>query len=124
MPANPVTPRLGLVQLVASQSQPEVLIDTALRVLEAFAGTLSVKSRATAAPPGSPGDGDCYIIAAPASGAWAGSEGGVAVWIGSTGVWFIVQPGANVSGLEAYVQDENAYVRFDFVGSPTGWVAR
>lgn len=121
MPVNPTSPKLGLTLLVASQSQPEVLVDNAIRVLEAFAGTLSVKSMANTAPPGSPADGDCYIPAIPSTGAWAGEDQTVAVFLGSTGTWFFVSPWP---GLEAYVQNEDMYIRWNTVGSPSGWIAR
>lgn len=121
MPANPVSPKLGLTLLVASQAQPEVLVDRAIRVLEAFAGTLSVKSQHDTAPPGSPADGDCYIVQQPATGAWATQENAVAIYLGDTGTWYFAAPW---DGLEAYVQDESAYIRWAATGSPNGWIAR
>jgi hypothetical protein len=51
---------------------------------------LSVRNRTTTAPPGSPADGDTYIPAATATGAWAGHEDDVAVY----------------SGWVAYLEDE------------------
>lgn len=39
-----------------------------------------VKSAATATPPGSPVEGDCYIIPANPTGAWAGQTGKIARW--------------------------------------------
>lgn len=40
----------------------------------------SVKTMATTAPPGSPADGDAYIIPAGATGAWAGKTNQIARW--------------------------------------------
>jgi Protein of unknown function (DUF2793) len=41
---------------------------------------LSVINRTTTAPPGSPANGDAYIVATGGSGAWAGHDKSIAVW--------------------------------------------
>lgn len=40
----------------------------------------SVISRTLAAPPGTPANGDAYIVAASPTGAWAGKAANIAVW--------------------------------------------
>jgi hypothetical protein len=62
---------------------------------------LSVRNRTTTAPPGSPADGDTYIPAATATGAWAGHENDVAVWNGAAWVFY-----APRTGWVAYIEDE------------------
>jgi hypothetical protein len=62
---------------------------------------LSVKNRITTAPPGSPAAGDTYIPAATATGAWAGKEGQIAIWSGTTWVFYVPR-----KGWRAYIEDE------------------
>lgn len=52
---------------------------TLLRALDALVQG-SVLSAAIATPPGSPANGDAYIVAASPTGAWAGQAGNIAVW--------------------------------------------
>ncbi len=82
------TRHLGLPMLFAGQSQKEFFVNQALTVIDALwphsvLGSLS-------APPAAPQDGDCYRIAAPAQGAWAGKEDQLAVHIG--GAWHLITP--------------------------------
>jgi hypothetical protein len=55
------------------------------------------------APPGTPTNGDTYIPATTASGAWAGKEGQVAVYDGATAAWVFYVPR---TGWVAYIEDE------------------
>jgi hypothetical protein len=94
------TTHLGLPYLEAAQAQKHVTVNEALRRLDALV-QLSVKSRALAAPPASPTEGDRYIVAADASGAWSGEDGNVAAW--TDGAWMVFKPD---TGWRAW--DENA----------------
>ena len=78
----PETVSLGLPLLVAEQAQKHVTHNEALRALDAIV-QLSVKDRDLAAPPGSPAEGDRYIVAASPTGAWAGHAGDIAVSAGT-----------------------------------------
>lgn len=100
------TPILGLQELIASQTQPHVPINTALRVLEAV-GQITVVGIDND-PPLSPADGDCYIIGGTPTGVWVGHETELAVLIG--GGWTYLTP---IGGWIAYVQDEAAFYYFD-----------
>lgn len=48
---------------------------------------LSVLSASTTAPPGTPTDGDRYIIPSGATGAWAGKTGQIAIWLDAETDW-------------------------------------
>lgn len=61
----------------------------------------SVKNRATAAPPGSPGTGDRYIIPSGASGAWSGKQNQIAEW--QSGTWVYYPP---AEGWTCYLDEE------------------
>lgn len=57
----------------------------------------AVKSRTTTAPPGSPADGDRYIVPAGATGAWSGKTDQIASWTthdpaNPSGVWEFFAP--------------------------------
>lgn len=109
------TPNIGLDELAAAQSQPEVLINRSERRLDALV-QLTVKDKDLTAPPGSPADGDAYIIAGTGTGGWAGHSGGALAYYSSG--WLFVTPHF---GWLAYVQDEAVHYRFED-GSPDAWV--
>lgn len=67
----------------------------------------SVKSRALTAPPGSPVNGDAYIPAAGATGAWAGHAGEVAVYDGG---WAFAAPR---DGFLVHVADADGLALYD-----------
>ena len=100
------TPRLGLPQIAASQAQKHVTHNEALLDLDAFVQT-SAKDRDLTSPPGSPSDGDAYVVAPGASGVWAAQDDSVAVYI--DGGWRFAAP---FQGLVAWVEDEALQIIF------------
>jgi Protein of unknown function (DUF2793) len=100
------TPR-GAPELASAQAVPEVTVNEQIRHTEAGAGHFIVADNDLTAPPGSCADGASYIIAATATGAWAGKENYVATAQGTNaaGGWLYHSP---VEGYTAYIQDENA----------------
>ena len=78
------TPNLALPYLAAAQAQKHVTVNEALDALDALV-QLSVISAGLTASPGSPIEGDRYIIASGATGAWAGWDASVAQFSG--GAW-------------------------------------
>jgi hypothetical protein len=83
------SPNLALPYIDQNQSQKHVTHNEALRGLDAIV-QLAVISDALTAPPGSPADGDRYIVAASATGAWAGKDGMIASW--QDGAWSFYAP--------------------------------
>ncbi len=73
------TPNLNLPYLDAAQAQKHVTHNDALRILDALVQP-AVLSRVLTTPPGTPAEGDRYIVAASATGAWVGQDGKVAAW--------------------------------------------
>ena len=94
------TTNLLLPYLMAAQAQKHVTHNEALRLLDGLV-QLSVKSRELTAPPAGPADGDRYIVASGATGAWAGWELNVALW--TDGAWLRLPPR---EGWRAWVEDE------------------
>ncbi|ENT06779.1 DUF2793 domain-containing protein [Brucella sp. 63/311] len=101
------TPNLKLPYILPSQAQKHVTHNEALRMLDAIVH-LGVKSWSLGDAPSSPAEGDRYIVAAQASGAWAGKDGMVAFFI--DGGWLFVIP---ATGWLAYVADEALLLVFD-----------
>lgn len=93
------TDRLALPLLLAGQAQKEVTHNEALLRLD-IAAVPAVQSADIAVPPGAPVGGQCWIVAAGASGAWAGREGDIAGW--TSGGWRFVQP---LPGMALWVED-------------------
>lgn len=110
------TPHLGLETLAEAQDQPDVPVNYDLRVLDALV-QLTVIDKDLTAPPGSPADGDRYIVGASATGAWLGEDLNVAAYL--AGEWVFFTP---VAGWSAYVQDEATEYRYAG-GSPPSWAA-
>jgi len=93
------TARLSLPYIAPQQAQKQVTYNAAMALLDQLVQP-TVKSRTTAAPPGSPAEGDTYIVAPAATGDWAGKDGRFAAWLG--GAWSFATP---VEGWLAYVVD-------------------
>jgi hypothetical protein len=101
------TPRLGITELEADQAVPETTVNEAQRFLEQGANFFIAKDKDTLSPPGSPADGDCYVIAGTGTGGWSGKDQKIAFRM-STG-WLYITP---IEGTTAYLQDEDAEYRY------------
>lgn len=110
------TPLLGITEMEANQAQPEVVFNEALRKLEAMS-PLQAHDKDQTAPPGTPADGDRYLVPPGATGVWLDHVFAVALYI--NGTWHFLAP---IAGWVCYVEDEALYYQFT-PGSPTGWVA-
>ena len=106
------TPHLKLPMLEAGQAQKHVTVNEALEALDAVI-QLSVLDAHRTAPPGAPEEGDRHIVAAGATGLWAGWEGHVALW--RDGAWRFLAP---ATGWSAYVAAGGAALRW----TGTAWV--
>jgi|GEM_PF-2624753 len=107
------TPHLGLPLIAASQSQKHVTHNEALYILDTLV-QLAVLDRDLSTPPGSPSEGQRWIVGASPTGAWAGHADHIAAWKDSA--WQFSVP---KTGWLAYVVDENSLLAWD--GS--AWVA-
>jgi hypothetical protein len=93
------TARLSLPYIAPQQAQKQVTYNEAMARLDQLVQP-SVKSRTTATPPGSPAEGDTYIVAPSPTGAWTGQAGRLACWL--AGAWSFTVP---ANGWLAYVVD-------------------
>lgn len=84
------TANLELPFIMPSQAQKHVTHNEALRKLDVAVQLSLVAIRPQ--PPASADEGDCFAIAAPATGVWTGRDGRVAVW--QDGAWAYLHPRA------------------------------
>ena len=108
------TTHLLLPYILAAQAQKHVTHNEALRLLDGLV-QLSVLDRDLTAPPGSPADGDRYIVASGATGDWAGWDLNVALF--ADGAWLRLPPR---TGWRAWIEDEDVllvYDRSDWIGT-------
>ncbi|MBV9989664.1 MAG: DUF2793 domain-containing protein [Alphaproteobacteria bacterium] len=101
------TPRSHLPLLAAAQAQKHVTHNEALLMLDAL-GCARLLDRDLTAPPGSPADGDTYLVKAVATGDWTGQDGNIAFAV--DGGWRFYAP---YQGLIAYVADETKLIAYD-----------
>ena len=101
------TTHLLLPYILAAQAQKHVTHNEALQLLDGLV-QLSVLDRDLTAPPGSPVDGDRYIVGSGATGAWTGWDLNVALW--SDGAWLRLPPR---TGWRAWVEDEAVLLVYD-----------
>lgn len=106
-------PRFGVTELASAQAIPETTVNENLRYVSQGAGHFVFKDRDLTAPPGSPADGDCYLVATGGTGAWSGHDGDIAFYLSTA--WAFIEP---LEGFTAGVQDENK--AFAFLGG--SWV--
>ena len=86
------TVNLGIALLAAEQAQKHVTMNEALTRLDNLV-MMAVISAAVTAPPGSPAEGDRYIVPAAATGAWVGMTNMVAAWSGGGWVFYVPKAG-------------------------------
>lgn len=100
-------PRFGVTELVSAQAIPETTVNENLRYVSQGAGHFVFIDRDLTAPPGSPADGDCYLVATGGTGAWSGHDGDIAFYLSTA--WAFIEP---LEGFTAGVQDENVAIAF------------
>ena len=89
------SPRFALPLIMPGQAQKELFHNEALSLIDA-ALHASVEAAPLATPAGAPSEGQCWLVAAGATDAWAGRDGCIAIW--TSGGWRFVtpQPGMGV----------------------------
>lgn len=88
----PETSNLNLPLLAAAQAQKHVTVNEALGLID-LTVQLRAINRTRTTPPGSPTEGDNYIIAAGASGEWAGLSGQIACYVNGAWVYLVPREG-------------------------------
>jgi len=102
--------RFSQTQLVEGQASGETTANEYLAMLEIIMNG-EVLDRDLTTPPGSPSDGDLYIVAASATGAWTGEDGNLAYYLSG---WKFITP---KSGLTVFITDEKVVYAYSAVES-------
>ncbi len=106
--------KYGVDLLSTSQESAPADANLLWKMLAAFTPQPKVIDETTT-PPGSPSEGDVYIVTATATGDWTGQEGDFAIYLDSE--WKFVTPD---EGMTKYVADTNSHEVYD--GSSWGAV--
>jgi hypothetical protein len=101
------TARLALPFIASGQAQKELFHNEALARIDALLQA-SVEAVALDDPPATPTTGQCWIVGASPSGAWAGQALALAAW--SDGGWRFVAPR---TGMTAWSIADDVLARFD-----------
>lgn len=107
------TPNLNVNLMATNSLQKEAIFNEAALVFDVLAAGVVINDLTT--PPGSPENGDAYIVTATATGAWAGWEGRIAFYFNG---WRSITP---VHQMKMYVSADGDFKRYNS-GSNT-WVA-
>lgn len=97
---------LVLDEISSSQASKEVTHNTALRQIEAR--IVRAKDKDLTTPPGSPANGDTYIVPSGATGVWSGHTNKIAHYYG--GAWTFWTP---IEGIRLWLNDEDTEYVFD-----------
>lgn len=106
------TPRVGAPLIAAAQAQKHITHNEGLLQFDCLISA-SALSRTQTVPPAAPANGDTYLIAAGASGAWTGQDGKLGYAV--DGIWRFYTPFA---GLLLYVVAERTML----VNTGSGWM--
>ncbi len=98
------TARFGLPLLAVGQAAKEMTVNEALTAIELV--VQPVVEAEIAAPPMSPAQGQGWLVAKGASGAFANRDGAVAIW--TAGGWRFAAP---FEGMSAWKRDDGAVAR-------------
>lgn len=109
--------KTGLTYWPAGALQPDLLFNALLLLFGAVGGQALALDKDLSAPPGSPADGDTYIVAGSATGDWTGHDADIAYWDDVAGVWNFFTP---LEGWTFDVADEDIPYRF----SGSAWAAQ
>lgn len=96
------TPKLNFNLLELNQASKHVTVNEALYNLDVLTQT-TIIDKDLSTPPGSPSEGDCYIVGSSATGDWLGQEDSVAAYQNSS--WEFYSPN---EGWMVYVLDEDS----------------
>lgn len=89
------TPNTGIPYVPEDTQDPASGLNLALNVIDALL-QLAVIDMDQTAPPGSPVDGDLHIVAAAATGAWAGQDNNLARYVADGAFWQFYPAGTQV----------------------------
>lgn len=110
-----ITPNTSIKLMANSQASKYVVFNELARKLDALYSCTNaiVLDKDLTSSPGSPADGDTYIVASGASGSWAGQDKKIAYY--NTNTWVFYTP---IAGWLVYITDEAIFYKYN----GTNWV--
>ena len=107
-----ISPNLDLPFLQPAQAQKHVTHNEALRRLDIVV-QLRLQQAGATTPPAAPADGEVYALGTGASGAWAGQDDMLAVWL--DGIWQFIAPQAgwrawDIAGARLLARDASGWI--------------
>ena len=108
------TPNLTLTTWDPGNTQPDLLYNAMLSVIDALVPNPVVIDKDLTAPPSSPMPGSLYIVGSPATGLWVGREDSLVAYTYAN-AWLFITPKEEWA---AYVTDEDEVYRYN----GTAWV--
>lgn len=112
------TPNNGIPYAEENTLDPAAGLNLALNVVDALLNS-AVLSMALTAPPGSPADGDLYIVGPGATGAWAGRSGDLARYVTTGAFWQFYTRGTQARLV--FNKADGGLYWFDDTTSPGAW---
>lgn len=112
------SPNVKIPYVPEGTLDPAAGLNLAINVIDALLQPRVIDMSQTA-PPATGVDGDMYIVASPATGAWAGKEDWLARYVYPGEFWQFYEPGVQVSMIVN--DDDGVFYVYDPLSSPPGW---
>ena len=106
------TPQTSAPEWTGALATPWTDDTVARRIFDAFSMRTTVKDRNLTEPPLTCSDGDRYLVASPAAGAWVLRDGNLAIAVGANAIggWIFVP--IEREGMQVWVEDEAAEINY------------
>ena len=105
--ADTTTANLGITDIVEGQGGSDIRVNGNMRIIDTLLCG-RVLDRDLTTPPGSPSEGDAYIVLATGTGDWTGEDGKIAYYTGTE--WKFITP---AEGFVLRVTDEDVRIEYD-----------
>lgn len=117
-----ITTGSGVITPAKHREVLNAVVRSARLILEADDADYIVTSMNLTTPPGSPANGDTYVVGASATGDWSGQDDAIAIYDAnqSPAAWNFVTP---TDGLEVHNVADDTNYEWDAGASPAAWTA-
>lgn len=101
------TIRTALSLLTEGQASAEITQNTLNNVFDTLLGAANIQQNGLNTPPGSPSDGDAYIIGGSPTGDWASNANDFTVYFNG---WIYISP---FTGMQCWDNNDNELIQYD-----------